>query len=146
MARGAAPRASLRPRARAAGLSYSGLAAAYVGLAAPRRFTRIVAQSGSFWWNDCWLERQLSRLATRSAPSFYLSVGRRETQSNLRHHEDVLQTVSQREAVSRFHAALRRHGCSALIADFPGGHGPAGWRQDLPHALHHALPPPVAAR
>src|SRR5689334_11539418 len=36
------------------GLSYTGLAAAFVAKECPGIFQRVVSQSGSFWWNDCW--------------------------------------------------------------------------------------------
>ena len=35
-----------------AGVSYTGLAAAFVAKEYPGSFQRIISQSGSFWWND----------------------------------------------------------------------------------------------
>ena len=121
------------------GLSYTGLAAAYVALAAPDRFTRVVAQSGSFWWNDCWLSAHLDRLQAPPKARFYLDVGKRETAENVRHKEDVLQVVSQIEGVNRFRQALSRRGRAPEYVEFDGGHDFAAWRRTLPGALRWAL-------
>ncbi|MBI5381155.1 MAG: hypothetical protein HZA31_04580 [Opitutae bacterium] len=40
------------------GLSYTGLAAAFIARQYPAIFQRVISQSGSFWWNDCWLTEQ----------------------------------------------------------------------------------------
>ena len=45
-----------------AGLSYTGLAAAYISMMNPSRFTKVIAQSGSFWWNDCWIIEYFEKL------------------------------------------------------------------------------------
>jgi enterochelin esterase-like enzyme len=47
-----------------AGLSYTGLAAAYVSMMNPSRFTKVIAQSGSFWWNDCWIIAHFEKLVS----------------------------------------------------------------------------------
>jgi enterochelin esterase-like enzyme len=44
-----------------AGLSYTGLAAAFVAKEYPGSFQRIISQSGSFWWNECWLVEEFRR-------------------------------------------------------------------------------------
>ena len=130
-----------------AGLSYSGLAAAYVALMAPRHFTKVIAQSGSFWWNDGWLTRKLDPLRPQPMPRFYLSAGARETQTNLRHKEDVFQDISQLEGVRRFHAALIRKGAEAELAEIEGGrHEFETWRRDLPTALTWAIPSLATAK
>ena len=122
------------------GLSYTGLAAAYVAIMAPDRFTRVIAQSGSFWWNDCWISAWLDGLAVKPKARFYLDVGTRETAENVRHKEDVLQVVSQIEGVKRFHDVLVRHGHRPKYVEFDGGHDFAAWRTTLPGALRWALP------
>ena len=43
------PGATALPRRALIGVSYTGLAAGFVALRHPTRFTRVVAQSGSFW-------------------------------------------------------------------------------------------------
>lgn len=121
------------------GLSYTGLAAAFVAGEYPGVFQKIVSQSGSFWWNDCWLvERFRGRL--RVPTEFYLDVGTREIQENVRHREDVLQVVSQIEGVRRFRDVLLERGCGVKYVEFDGGHSCDAWQQALPGALKWALP------
>lgn len=127
------------------GLSYTGLAAAWVAMMAPQRFTKVIAQSGSFWWNDCWISGHVARLASTPRADFYLEVGRLETAENVRHKEDVLQVVSQIEGVKRFRDALQRAGAEPRYVEFDGGHDLAAWRQTLPNALRWALPSPRQA-
>lgn len=140
---------SLHPSVRMAqervivGLSYTGLAAAYVAMMAPQRFTRVIAQSGSFWWNDCWLAGRVAAEGAKTKAEFYLDVGKRESQENVRHKEDVLQEVSQIEGVRRFRDALQVHGCNPKYVEFDGGHDFACWRLTLPGALKWALPAEV---
>jgi enterochelin esterase family protein len=121
------------------GLSYTGLAAAYVALKAPRRFTKVVAQSGSFWWNDCWISGHVAAAEAKPEAEFYLDVGLRETQVNVRHKEDLLQVASQVEGVRSFRDALRGRGCNPRYVEFDGGHDFASWSLTLPGALRWAL-------
>jgi enterochelin esterase family protein len=123
-----------------AGLSYTGLAAAYVAMMAPSRFTKVIAQSGSFWSNDCWIVEHLEKLEIKPKTEFYLDVGLRETEENVRHKEDVLQVVSQIEGVRRFRDALLRCGYEPQYVEFDGGHDCAAWSRTLPAALRWALP------
>lgn len=135
---------ALRPEVRQAqervvvGLSYTGLAAAYVALNAPERFTKVIAQSGSFWWNDCWLASQVAQPLTAE---FYLDVGLEETQTEVQHSEDVLQVISQIEGVRRFRDALLARGSTPRYVEFDGGHDVVAWRRTLVGALRWALPP-----
>lgn len=122
------------------GLSYTGLAAAFVALQSPGRFGKVVAQSGSFWSNDCWLVSQFEKRASRLPTDFYLDVGRRETAENVRHREDVLQVMSQIDAVRKFRATLVAKGHEVKYVEFDGGHDFAAWRQTLPDALRWAAP------
>ena len=121
------------------GLSYTGLAAAYVAMKAPRRFTKVIAQSGSFWWNDCWIAGAVAAAGTTAEAEFYLNVGLCETQENVRHKEGVLQVASQIEGVRRFRDALAKRGCSPRYVEFDGGHDFASWSLALPDALRWAL-------
>jgi enterochelin esterase family protein len=121
------------------GLSFSGLAAAFVAKERPGIFQRVISQSGSFWWNDCWLSEQY-RLSARVPTDFYLDVGSNELTKNVRHHDDVLQVISQIEGVQRFRDALRLRGHSVRYVEFDGGHDFAAWRQTLAGALLWALP------
>lgn len=122
-----------------AGVSYTGLAAAYVVHEYPGVFGKAICQSGSFWWNECWLVREYERLRQALPTSFFLDVGTRETQENVQHKEDVLQVVSQVEGVNRFREALRRTGHGVAFREFEGGHEFAGWKRTLPDALRWAV-------
>lgn len=121
------------------GLSYTGLAASFVALQAPNVFTHVISQSGSYWWNDCWLAEQFAHLPSSLPVSFYVEVGSRETQENVRHREDVLQVVSQIEGVQRFRDALLARGHRVHYSEFDGGHDFAEWKQTLPGALQWAF-------
>lgn len=122
------------------GLSYTGLAAAYIAWANPGVFSHVIAQSGSFWWNDGWLIQHVLRSPPIPPGSFYLDVGRKEIAENVQHKEDVLQKMSQIEGVRRFRDALLRQGQEVKILEFDGGHDMAAWRETLPGALTWALP------
>jgi enterochelin esterase-like enzyme len=123
------------------GLSYTGLAAAFVAREYPGLFQKVISQSGSFWWNDAWLTRQVSESGIRLPTEFYLEVGKRETQVNLQHREGVLQVMSQIEGVRRFRDVLVESGHTVVYAEFEGAHDYEAWRQTLPAALRWALPP-----
>jgi enterochelin esterase family protein len=122
------------------GLSYTGLAAAFVAMKAPGAFTHVVAQSGSFWWNDCWLVEQFRGLETRLPTAFYLDVGLKETDENVRHKEDVLQVVSQIDAIRRLRDVMLDQGYAVKYVEFDGGHEFVAWQKTLPVALRWALP------
>lgn len=125
------------------GLSYTGLAAAFVALRAPGRFTRVIAQSGSFWWNDGWLTGQYAKLPAARPTEFYLEVGTREIQENVHHGEGVRQKISQIEGVRRFRDALLATGHRVHYREFVGGHDFSAWKQTLPGALRWALGQPA---
>ncbi len=129
------------------GLSYTGLAAAFVARQYPGIFQRVISQSGSFWWNNCWLVERF-RAEPPVPTEFYLDVGTGEVHGNVRHREDVLQVASQIEGVRRFRDALRHTSHTVIYAEFEGGHDFAAWKQTLPNALRWALPnsPPKSFR
>jgi enterochelin esterase family protein len=120
------------------GLSYTGLAAAFVARECPGLFQKVVSQSGSFWWRDGWLVEQY-RTGPTVPTEFYLEVGTEEVQENLQHRPDVLQVVSQIEGVRRFRDVLKQRGHAVTYAEFKGGHHFAVWKQGLPEALRWAL-------
>lgn len=122
-----------------AGLSYTGLAAAYVAQENPGVFQCIIAQSGSFWWNDGWLIKHASPSPGPAPAAFYLDVGLKEVAENVQHKEDVFQKMSQIEGVQRFRDILIRRGHEVKYVEFDGGHDMAAWRQTLPGALTWAL-------
>lgn len=122
------------------GLSYTGLAAVYAALQSPASFTRVIAQSGSFWSNDCWLVEQFRQREKPLSTAFYLDVGSQETEENVRHKEDVLQVVSQIDAIRRLRSVLLEKGYRIKYQEFDGGHDCLAWKQTLPAALRWALP------
>ncbi len=123
------------------GLSYTGLAASWVGLERPGVFQRIVSQSGSYWWNDCWISRRYELAPNRHYPSFYLDVGTRETDENVTHKPGVVQFASQLSAVREFRDRLARSGIPVRYEEFEGGHDPMFWGSMLPGALNWATSP-----
>lgn len=120
------------------GLSYTGLAAAFVATHVTRQFTHVIAQSGSFWSQDGWLTKQISRLGDLHS-KFYLEVGKQETQTNVQHKEDVFQVVSQIQGVREFRDALKSCGVETQYSEFDGGHDFGCWARGLPQALMWAL-------
>ena len=122
------------------GLSYTGLAAAFIARERPGAFQQVISQSGSFWWHDAALLHSFQKLSAPLPTSFYLSVGSRETQQNLQHRPDVIQTLSQLESVRRFRDTLLSLDHAVHYAEFHGAHSFDAWRADLPQALRWALP------
>jgi enterochelin esterase-like enzyme len=123
------------------GLSYTGLAASFVAGEHPGVFQKVISQSGSYWWNDCWLVEQFK--AQPPVPTeFYLDVGNQEVPEKVQHREGVLQEVSQIEGVQRFRDALLQTGHSVTYSEFEGGHDGRSWKTALPAALKWALPKP----
>lgn len=125
-----------------AGLSYTGLAAAFVAKEYPGAFQRVISQSGSFWWNDCWLVEEFRRLEQKIPVEFYLDVGNQEIHENIRHREDVLQVISQIEGVRRFRDALVAQGHAVRYNEFDGRHDYACWNRTLADAHKWGLPLP----
>lgn len=123
-----------------AGVSYSGLAAAFIAKEYPGIFQKVISQSGSFWSDECRLVDEFRTLSAPVPTDFYLDVGVRETQENVRHREDVLQRVSQIEGVRKFRDALLERGHTVRYLEFEGGHECAAWQRTLEGALKWALP------
>lgn len=121
------------------GLSYTGLAAAYVAKRCPGVFQRVISQSGSFWWNDGALIEEYRRIRNPLRTAFYLDVGTREIQSHVCHRPDVIQRMSQLDGVRRFRDQLLRHGNRVEYVEYNGGHEFSAWKKTLPHALKWAL-------
>jgi enterochelin esterase-like enzyme len=123
-----------------AGLSYTGLAAAFVAKEYPDSFQKIISQSGSFWWKDCWLAEEFRRLRRKIPVDFYLDVGAEEIHENIRHRKDVIQVASQIEGVRRFRDALVAHGHEVRYNEFDGGHDYALWSRSLVDGLKWSVP------
>jgi enterochelin esterase family protein len=120
------------------GLSLSGLAAAHAALTTGR-FAAAICQSPSFWWDNERLASSLPDAGSTSA-AFWVSVGDRETESEVSHPPSGLfQGPSQRDSCERGAAALRAAGYRVSHRVFQGGHDPACWRDDLALALPWAI-------
>jgi predicted alpha/beta superfamily hydrolase len=65
-----------------AGLSLTGLSAAHAALTYPKSLPRVLSQSGSFWWNEGWLARDVGSKPC-SDVLFRLTVGRDERNENV---------------------------------------------------------------
>jgi len=121
------------------GLSYTGLAAAYTALEKVGLFNNVIAQSGSLWWNDCYLAKQFESSTTNIPTRFYLDVGQAETEGYVEHKEDVIQRVSQISAVQQFRDVLQTKNIDVIYIEFDGGHDFESWAKTLPGALSWAL-------
>lgn len=117
------------------GLSLSGLASAYLALTYPRVFSGALCQSGSFWWNQEWLMKNIA-LQSDSRSRFWISVGDQEDETGMSHSPTGLyQEVSQRAASTKIVNELQEAGHSINYHIFSGGHEIRPWREELPSAL-----------
>lgn len=118
-----------------AGLSLSGLAAAYIASRYAGVFRSVISQSGSFWWERGRFAEELTA-ATRPGQEYWLSVGSLETDVNVDHGPATLfQEWSQIAGCMSAAAALRAKGYSVSYREYDGGHDFDCWREDLALAL-----------
>jgi iron(III)-enterobactin esterase len=118
-----------------AGLSLSGLAAAYAATRHPAAFRAAVCQSPSFWWEQGRFADDLPA-ATQAGPEFWISVGSRETEAGVSHPPSGLrQELTQVTGCVSAAAALRTKGYSVSYREYDGDHDPDCWREDLSLAL-----------
>ena len=116
------------------GVSFGGLAAAFVGFRHPEIFGNVISQSGSFWWKPDsetepeWLTRQF--VTGKKLPlRFYLDVGLFETGPSPHGAPDMV-------AVSRhMRDVLRAKGYEVEYRECNCGHDYLNWRGTLPDAL-----------
>jgi iron(III)-enterobactin esterase len=114
-----------------AGLSLSGLAAAHVALRRPDLFSRVLCQSGSFWWLA---DHPVAFPATRSR--FWLSVGDEEAATDVTHPPSGLyQRISQIDGVHQAAHDLEAAGATVKLNVYSGGHATRPWRDELSVAL-----------
>jgi enterochelin esterase family protein len=122
-----------------AGLSLSGLAAAFVSTRFPGTFRATICQSPSFWWDDGRFGEELCR-TNCAGERFWVCVGDQETDVNVSHPPSGLfQRLTQIEGCEAGRDALRRGGCEVSYRTYAGGHDPRCWREDLILALPWAL-------
>jgi enterochelin esterase family protein len=118
-----------------AGLSLSGLSAAYAAIEHPQVFSRVLCQSPSAWWNDEWLAARVDALPALPA-RFWISVGTEEVDEDVHHEPTALhQKSSQLDSCRRLAAAVDEKASATRFATFTGGHDMACWNQELPEAI-----------
>ncbi|MFC6884856.1 esterase family protein [Actinomadura yumaensis] len=117
-----------------AGESLGGLTALHVGLEAPERFGKVLAQSSSLWWNpdgdpaaDPWLTGRYAR-SDRRALRIHLRVGRHEW-AMVDQHRDL-------------HRTLRAKGYPVAYTEYNGGHDYVCWAAGLAAGLTDLLGTP----
>jgi len=116
-----------------AGLSLSGLAAAYIASRYPNVFRSVICQSGSFWWERGRFANELPA-AARPGQEYWLCVGSLEADVDVS-HEYLFQEWSQIAGCISASAALRAKGYGVSYREYDGGHDFACWREDLALAL-----------
>jgi enterochelin esterase family protein len=118
-----------------AGLSLSGLAAAYIASRNPDLFRAAICQSPSFWWERGRFAAELPP-ARPTSPQFWTCVGSRETDAGVSHAPSGLrQELTQIAGCDLALAAFRAQGYSITHREYDGGHDPQCWRDDLALAL-----------
>ena len=118
-----------------AGLSLSGLAAAFISTRFPGRFDATICQSPSFWWDEGRFGKELGRTDCAGG-RFWICVGDQETDVNVSHPPSGLfQELTQIQGCDAGCDALRRSGCEVSYRTYAGGHDPRCWREDLMLAL-----------
>jgi enterochelin esterase-like enzyme len=118
-----------------AGLSLSGLAAAFISLRFPALFRAAVCQSPSFWWENQRFA-DLIPAAHPPAPKFWVSVGDQETEKDIAHPPSgLLQRSTQIEGCQHVCDALRSRNYPVEEHRCAGGHDPKCWQTELGNAL-----------
>lgn len=118
-----------------AGISLSGLQAAYTALLHPRVFGFTLAQSGSFWWEKEWLKQHLTELE-KPQGRFWIGVGEGETGSGRAFPPSgMLQEIDQITACQNLAEALGERGGTVKYHLHPGIHELGAWKEELPKAL-----------
>ncbi|WP_264485976.1 alpha/beta hydrolase [Luteolibacter arcticus] len=123
------------------GLSLSGLMAVHLALRYPQLFGACISQSGSHWWDAEDFESVVERLEPVRG-RFWLSVGTKETATDLRHPPTGLhQKISQIDGVKNAVRVLGEAGGVVNFHEFEGGHTGECWRDELKEAVRWCLMP-----
>ena len=109
------------------GISLGGLFAAYLGLKHPNIFGNILAQSGSFWWNDEWLIEEYKKSGLLPL-KFYLNVGFLE---NKPYDDEPI----MKDCVDKMRYVLLSKGYNVSYEEFPSGHDYLCWGEKLATGL-----------
>ncbi|WFB37563.1 GNAT family N-acetyltransferase [Kiritimatiellota bacterium B12222] len=121
------------------GLSLSGLMATYLSLNYPHHFGCCLSQSGSHWWKPEWFA-EMSRACAPIPARFWLSVGDRETETDVTHsHSGMLQEISQIAGVKKVAEVLENNGGTVHLHLYNGEHSLFAWREELSKALRWLL-------
>lgn len=118
------------------GQSFGGLAACYAGLLFPDAVSRVISQSGSFWWQSPQGARLDQFAATSRAETGPARTGEVQFLLQAGRFESDMRCESQRMS-----AALSASGYTTHYQEFEGGHDWLCWRE----ALLTALPQPYPA-
>ena len=122
-----------------AGPSLGGLAAAYLALTRGDLFSQCLSHSGSFWWNEEWLKKELEQMPAGRG-RFWISVGDKENAAGVSHPPTGLrQDVTQIAACERFATALGQKGYLTYYEMYPGDHDFKPWADELPRAVSWLL-------
>ena len=122
------------------GLSLSGLAAIFIAIRFPQVFPKTISQSPSAWWDGEWLSQHMGKRSLRDS-RFWVSVGSKETDTDVRHAPGLHQQTSQLDSSRRLAAALREKHGNVRFSIFDGGHQMECWGNELPNALRWAEGP-----
>lgn len=122
------------------GISFGGLAAAYIALKHSERFGNVLSQSGSFWWgpegyaeDGEWLTHQF--VVERKLPlRFYLEIGKLEVFPSTRIGRPI-----NLHATRHLRDILRTKGNEVFYSEFNGAHEYINWRENLAAALQKLL-------
>lgn len=122
------------------GISFGGLAAAYVALKHSEIFGNVLSQSGSFWWGPDgyaedgeWLTHQF--VAERKLPlRFYLEIGKLEVFPSTRTGRPI-----NLHATRHLRDLLRTKGNTVFYSEFNGAHEYINWGESLARALQKLL-------
>ena len=128
-----------------AGLSLTGLSAVHAALKYPKVFSRVLSQSGSFWFNKTGLPEEI-RTKPCTGVAFRLTVGADETTENTTHTnlgQELHQVESQLDSNRKLRDALISTGHSVSYLEHPGGHDVPSWRATLAESLIALLALPV---
>ena len=115
------------------GLSLSALQSAFVMLNNTNIYSQCLAQSGSFWWNDEWLRKNLPNL---SNGCIWASVGSKETTGSVTHPPtNLYQGISQIDGVQNFVREIKTTKVEIEFQIYEGGHELPPWEKELAKAL-----------
>ncbi|WP_142415109.1 alpha/beta hydrolase [Hathewaya massiliensis] len=109
------------------GVSLGGLSAAYIALKFPNIFGNVLAQSGSFWWNEEWLINKYKNSELMPL-KLYLNVGFLED----RPYDDE---PVMKECIDKMRDVLLSKGYKVFYEQFPSGHDYLCWGEKLATGL-----------